>query len=114
MDRNDLDVARLAAALVSAGGGPHSTDARRASYHRAQELYAALEDAQVTETSLAMAMHGAWCVGDRAAQFHEWSHHRPEAGELLAALLDPRLADRLAETASSETGPDVDLPAPGS
>lgn len=109
MDRHHLDVARLAGALVFAGGAPHSKGARRASYRRAQELYSALEDAQVTETSLAMAMHGAWCMGRRAGQFHEWSHHRPEAGELLAALSDPRLDAKLAASASPEIGRDVDL-----
>jgi hypothetical protein len=99
MDRQELDQARLAAALVVTAGDRHSAKGRRDAYHLAQELYAALEDADVTEVTLAMAMHGAWCDGTRSATFHPWSHHRPEAGELYEALCDPTLDARLASRA---------------
>jgi hypothetical protein len=96
MDRQDLDIARLAAAIVIAEGGRHSQGDRRAAYRRAQELYAALEDAEVTEVGLAMGMHGAWCSGTRSGGFHEWSRHLPEGGAVLAALGDPNLDETLA------------------
>ncbi len=102
MDRHDLDEARLAAALIVADGGRHQAVDRRAAYERARGLYSALEDAEVTETSLAMAMHGAWCSGSRSASFHGWSNHRPEAGEILQALSDPALEARLEARALKE------------
>lgn len=106
MDRRELDEARLAAALVLTAGGRHSAEGRQVAYSRARELYAALEDTDVTEASLAMAMHGAWCVGNRSAAFHSWSHHRPEAGELYDALCDPSLDARLAARAEHQDGDD--------
>jgi hypothetical protein len=102
MDRRDLDVARLAAALIVTEGGRHSAGARQAAYAQARELYAALEDAEITEASLAMAMHGAWCSGTRSADFHGWSYHRPESGELYEALSDTGLDAKLTGRASEE------------
>ncbi len=106
MDRADLDAARLAAALLFSSGGPHSAGTRRLAYEKARELYRALEDAPVTEETLARAIHGAWCSGTHAEQFHAWSYHRPTAAELLLALDDVELEAKLARRAS-----DGDLPA---
>ena len=100
MDRGDLDVARLAAAYMFTTGGPHETSTRRLAFEKAQELYRALEDGPVSEESLARAIHGAWCSGTRSEQFHEWAYHRVAASELLDALDDPRLDDKLAQLAT--------------
>lgn len=104
MDRRQVDVTRLAAALIVTGGERHSREGRQAAYRRALELYSALEDAEITEVSLAMAMHGAWCAGTRSATFHDWSLHRPEAGELYETLRDPGLDDQLAAGAFEDDG----------
>lgn len=105
MHRRELDPARLAAALIVTGGGHHSTGTRRAAYRDAQALHAALEDAAITEESLAMAMHGAWCSETRSGSFHPWSSHRPDAGRLLTALGDPAL-DATLLTGADDAIPD--------
>jgi hypothetical protein len=103
MHRRDLDPTRLAIALIVTAAGPHSSESRRAAFSAAQDLCAALEDADVTEASLAMAMHGAWCSHTRSGSFHPWSRHRADAGNLLDALDDPTLDERL--SAGSEEDP---------
>jgi hypothetical protein len=100
--RRGLDEARLAAAMIVVGGERHESLARRAAYARARELYAALEDAEITETGLATAMHGAWCTGTRSEAFHSWATHRPDAGALLEALQDPGLEAKLTARADEE------------
>jgi hypothetical protein len=94
MHRRELDRTRLAIALTVLAGDRHTGVKRRAALADAHDLHAALEDAEITETSLAMAMHGAWCSG-RSGSFHPWSHHIQEAGKVLDALDDPNLDARL-------------------
>lgn len=106
MHRRELDQTRLAIALIVTAGGQHSSETRRAAFIAAWEVCSALEDADVTEASLAMAMHGAWCSGTRSGSFHPWSSHRPDAGKLLDALEDPGLGDRLVARAVDATDPD--------
>jgi hypothetical protein len=105
MHRRELDPARLAAALIVTRGGHHSSGTRRVAYRDAQALHAALEDAVITEGSLAMAMHGAWCSETRSGSFHSWSRHRPEAERLLTALDDPAL-DATLLTRADDSDPD--------
>lgn len=90
--------------------GPHATANRRLAFGKAQELYRALEGGPVSEESLARAIHGAWCSDTRAEGFHGWSSHRTLAADLLEALDDPRLLDKLARRATRD-GRDPELPA---
>jgi hypothetical protein len=105
MHRRDLDPTRLAIALIVTADGPHSSETRRAAFSAAQDLCAALEDVDVTEASLAMAMHGAWCSGTRSGSFHPWSRHRADSGKLLEALEDPALDERLSAGAAEPSLP---------
>jgi hypothetical protein len=105
MHRHDLDQTRLAMALTVTAGELHTSATRRAAFTDAHDLHAALEDAEITEASLAMAMHGAWCSESRTGSFHAWSRHRQDAGKLLDALDDPGLDARLL-TLADESDPD--------
>jgi hypothetical protein len=95
MHRRELDQTRLAIALTVTADAQHTSVTRQAAFSDAQDLHAALEDAEITEASLAMAMHGAWCSGTRSGSFHPWSRHREDAGRVLDALDDPALDARL-------------------
>ena len=109
MHRRELDLTRLAVALIVASGRQHSSGSRWAAFTAAQDVYAALEDADITEASLAMAMHGAWCSGTRSGTFHPWSRHRPDAGKVLDALDDPSLEARLLAQADEAVSDEHDL-----
>ena len=109
MHRRELDQTRLAIALIVAGGRQHSSGSRWAAFTSAQDVYAALEDSDVTEVSLAMAMHGAWCSGTRSGTFHPWSRHRLDAGRVLDALDDPALENMLHERSDDPASDEDDV-----
>jgi hypothetical protein len=104
MHRRELDRARLAIALTVTAGGRHTSVSRRSAYADAQAVRAALEDSEITEASMAMAMHGAWCSGTRSGSFHPWTSHVEYAAKVLEALGDAALDARLLELAD-ETDP---------
>jgi len=108
MHRRELDPTRLAIALIVTAGVPHSSGSRWTALKAAQDVHAAHEDAEVTEASLAMAMHGAWCSGTRSGTFHPWSRHRQDAGKVLDALDDPALGARLQAQADGAASGDDD------
>jgi hypothetical protein len=108
MHRRELDQTRLAIALTVTAGGQHTSVKRRTAFADAQAVRAALEDAEITEASMAMAMHGAWCSGTRSGSFHPWTTHIEYAANVLDALGDPALDAQLVALAD-DTDPDRHL-----